>query len=465
MIKRLGILNAIVYFFIWVAALYCFGIVGTQNLKLDLFGYLYVDSLSMLFVLVGATVSFAAAVFSVSFIDTDLKLGKITFKKAWAYYVLFNLFAIAMFIIPLLNNLGSVWMGIELTTLISSFLVGFYNTKNSVEAAWKYLIICSVGITLALFGAILFTFALSTATGIKSLNWTVLAEHAKSFDPNIVKAAFLFILVGYGTKAGLAPMHTWLPDAHSQAVSPISAMLSGVLLKCSLYAILRYGIIVNKSCGPQFYSGLMIGFGLLSLAIAAVFIVTQKDIKRLLAYSSIEHIGLIVIGVGLNSPLAMFGALLHIIGHAVSKALMFLGAGRVVQAYGTHDLGKISGVGRVLPITGLVLLIGVFALVGFPPSLLFISELFMISSAFVGGHFIVGAIMLLLLAAISGALLYHFSGIVFGPKPEQEINSKEPIGNYFVYGFLLIFIIGLGIFVPTVLHQGLTSAVSILRGE
>ncbi|HVN67455.1 MAG TPA: proton-conducting transporter membrane subunit, partial [Candidatus Sulfotelmatobacter sp.] len=250
MSKIVGRLNAAAHFIIWLAALYLLLAVGAGDLKLFFLGGLfYVDALSALLIFTTATVTFAAALFSVSFIAADLAQNKITAKKALLYYLLFNLFAAAMFLVPLINNLGFLWMAIELTTLISSFLVGFYNTKHSVEAAWKYLIICSVGITLALFGAILFTFALAAATGIKSLNWTVLLAAAKTLDPNVVKLAFIFILVGYGTKAGLAPLHTWLPDAHSQAISPVSAMLSGVLLKCSLYAILRYGIVVNKCCG------------------------------------------------------------------------------------------------------------------------------------------------------------------------------------------------------------------------
>ncbi|MFA4843471.1 MAG: proton-conducting transporter membrane subunit [Candidatus Margulisiibacteriota bacterium] len=464
MIKRVGTLNAALHFIIWLAALYFLLAVGTGNLKLSWGSLFYADALSALLIFTTATVTLAAALFSVSFIATDLAQGKLTATKALFYYLLFNLFAAAMFLVPLINNLGFLWMAIELTTLISSFLVGFYNTKHSVEAAWKYLIICSVGITLALFGAILFTFALATSTGLPSLNWTDLLASAKLLNPEVVKVAFLFILVGYGTKAGLAPMHTWLPDAHSQAISPVSAMLSGVLLKCSLYAILRYGIVVTQCCGAPFYSNLMLFFGLLSLAVACVFIITQKDLKRLLAYSSIEHLGLIAIGIGLNSPLAMFGALLHLFNHAVSKALMFLGAGRVAQAYGTHDLSEISGISRALPVTGLALLAGIFALIGFPPASIFVSEFYLISAAFVGGHYLIGALLLGLLAVIGGALLYHFGKIIFGRPPEQAVSSIEPIGSWLAYGFLLLFIIGLGIFIPHVLRQSLDAAVSVLRG-
>ncbi|MFA5113691.1 MAG: proton-conducting transporter membrane subunit [Candidatus Margulisiibacteriota bacterium] len=465
MIKRAGLINAAGHFLIWLVSLYLLATVGAGNLKIPLGALFYVDALSALLILTTATVTFAAALFSISFIADDLAQGKITTGKALLYYLLFNLFAAAMFLVPLINNLGFLWMAIELTTLISSFLVGFYNSKHSVEAAWKYLIICSVGITLALFGAILFTFALSSATGLKSLNWTDLLAAAKLLNPQVVKVAFIFILVGYGTKAGLAPLHTWLPDAHSQAVSPASAMLSGVLLKCSLYAILRYGIVVTRCCGAPFYSSLMLLFGLLSLIVACIFIVTQKDLKRLLAYSSIEHLGLIAIGIGLNSPLAMFGALLHLFNHAVGKALMFFGAGRVAQAYGTHDLAKISGVGRALPVTGLALLVGIFALIGFPPGAVFVSEFYLVGAAFIAGHYLIGALLLGLLAVIGGALLYHFGKVLFGRPLEQTVSPAEPIGGWLSYGFLLIFIIGLGIFIPNVLRQSLDAAVSVLRGS
>jgi len=465
MVKRIGIINAVIYFFVWLLALYFLAAVGGQNLKLFFMNIFYVDALSVFLIFTTATVTFAAALFSISFITKDVSLGKISNKKAIAYYLLFNLFAIAMFFVPLINNLGFLWMAIEMTTLISSFLVGFYNTKNSVEAGWKYLIICSVGITLALFGAILFTYALTASTGIKSLNWTDLFVSAKFLNAETIKIAFIFVLIGYGTKAGLAPMHTWLPDAHSQAISPISAMLSGVLLKCSLYAILRYGIIVTKCCGSPFYSKLMIIFGLISLVVACIFIITQKDLKRLLAYSSIEHLGLIAIGIGINTPLAMFGALLHLFNHAASKALMFFSAGRVAQSYGTHDLDKISGVINTIPITGSAMLIGVFALIGFPPSSIFISEFYLASSAFLSGQYIIGALLLLVLAIIGGSLVYHFGRIIFGPPPQNNIKKTEPLNNLMTYAFLIFFIIGLGIFIPDIFQKSIMTAVAVLRGE
>ncbi|MDD5653831.1 MAG: proton-conducting transporter membrane subunit, partial [Candidatus Omnitrophica bacterium] len=206
-------------------------------------GFFYLDSLSLFFLFVISVVAFAASLYSLSYIERDLKSGLISERKAKFYYIFFNLFCFTMFFVPAVNNLGMLWVAIEMTTLVSAFLVGFYNTKQSVEAAWKYIIICSVGIIFALLGIILFSSAFSNTGGIKSLNWSYMVSAAGRFDPNIVKIAFIFILIGFGTKAGLAPMHTWLPDAHSQAVAPISALLSGVLLKTAIYAILRFAII------------------------------------------------------------------------------------------------------------------------------------------------------------------------------------------------------------------------------
>ncbi|PJC47628.1 MAG: hydrogenase 4 subunit F, partial [Candidatus Omnitrophica bacterium CG_4_9_14_0_2_um_filter_42_8] len=262
--------------------------------------FIYLDALSAFFIFVISVVAFAAALYSVGYIRKDIEKGIISEKKARVYYILFNLFCCSMLFVPAVNNLGILWVAIEMTTLISAFLVGFYNSKESVEAAWKYIIICSVGIIFALLGTILFYYAFSLSGGTRSLNWSIIAAGAANMDKNILKVAFIFILVGYGTKAGLAPMHTWLPDAHSQAVSPISALLSGVLLKTAIYAILRFGIIIIKGVGFAYFSNLMILFGMISLAISCGFILVQKDLKRLLAYHSVEHVGIISIGLGIG---------------------------------------------------------------------------------------------------------------------------------------------------------------------
>ena len=398
--RILGILNCIGYFAVLILSAILFvQTVSLGGMKFYL-GFICLDILSVFFIFVISVVVFAAALYSLSYIKKDIAQGAISERKARIYYLLFNLFCLSMFLVPALNNLGILWVAIEMTTLVSAFLVGFYNKKVSVEAAWKYIIICSVGIIFALLGTVLFSYAFSNSGLAKSLNWSDLTAVAHILDKDVLKVAFIFILVGYGTKAGLAPMHTWLPDAHSQAVAPISALLSGVLLKTAIYAILRFGIIVIKGVGFSYFAHLMILLGMVSLIISSGFILVQKDLKRLLAYSSIEHIGIIAIGFGLGTPLACAGALLHVFNHALTKSFMFFGAGNIVSAYGKHNMNSIRGVIKTLPFTGIMMLLGLFALTGFPPFSIFVSELMIIVAAFNKGSYFVAALLLLLLAII-----------------------------------------------------------------
>ncbi|MDD4940220.1 MAG: proton-conducting transporter membrane subunit, partial [Candidatus Omnitrophica bacterium] len=322
-----------------------------------------------------------------------------------------------------------------------------YNTKESVEAAWKYIIICSVGIIFALLGTIFFSYAFSISGLSKSLNWSDMSGVAHILDKNILKVAFIFILVGYGTKAGMAPMHTWLPDAHSQAPAPISALLSGVLLKTSLYAILRFGIIVIKGVGPAYFGNLMLLLGFVSLVISSGFILVQKDLKRLLAYSSIEHVGIISIGFGLGTPLAVCGALLHVLNHALAKSLMFFGAGNIVSLYKKHNMNAIRGVIKALPFTGIMLLLGLFALCGFPPFCVFVSEILILIAAFTNGSYLTAAVLLLFLSVIFGAFIYHFGKMLFGNLPKGMVSSGEPLSGKlaFLFLFFLICVLGIGL--------------------
>jgi hydrogenase-4 component F len=370
-----------------------------------------------------------------------------------------------MFMVVSVNNLGLLWVAIEMTTLVSAFLVGFYRTKQSIEAAWKYIIICSVGIILALLGTIFFAYAMSVAGAPKSLNWTDLFAVAGRLDKNIVRIAFIFILVGYGTKAGLAPMHTWLPDAHSQAVAPISALLSGVLLKTALYAIIRFGLIVNRNLGgPEYFSHLMITFGLVSLGVAAGLILVQKDLKRLLAYSSIEHVGVICVGLGIGGPIATLGVLLHILNHAATKSLMFFGAGSIVAKYGRHNMRMIHGVMQSMPFTGTIFLAGTFALIGFPPFSIFMSELLIIIAGFSKGSYAVTSFLMFFLVLAFSGIIYQFSRMLFGRAPKGMPRLDEPVSAKMAYIFLLILIVGLGFTVPWILKDGIAAANEILKG-
>ncbi len=445
-----GIVNSLGYSAVLFASIILFKETILSESAFFYFGFIYLDTLSAFFIFVISVIAFAAALYSIDYIKKDVEMGVISEKKAKIYYVLFNLFCFSMLFVPAVNNLGMLWVAIEMTTLISAFLVGFYNNKESVEAAWKYIIICSVGIIFALLGTILFSYAFSLSASMKNLNWSDMVASAGKMDKNILKIAFIFILVGYGTKAGLAPMHTWLPDAHSQAVAPVSALLSGVLLKTAIYAILRFGIITIKSVGFAYFGNLMILLGIISLAISCGFILVQKDLKRLLAYHSIEHVGIISIGLGIGGILGIGGAMLHVFNHAVTKALMFFGAGNVVNKYRTHNMHIIRGVISTMPFTGFMLLMGAFALAGMPPFSIFISEIFIICAAFLKGYYLVTFLLLGFIAVIFGAVVNHFSKILFGNIPKGMPVIKEPLSGKLAFLFLFIQICAVGIILPLI---------------
>jgi len=443
-----GIVNSMGYLVILSASIILLKEIVSLRSSISYFGFIYLDILSAFFIFVVSVVAFAASLYSIDYIRKDTESGVISEKKAKIYYILFNLFCFSMLFVPALNNLGMLWVAIEMTTLISAFLVGFYNNKESVEAAWKYIIICSVGIIFALLGTILFSYAFSLSGGMKSLNWSDMVASAGKMDKNTLKIAFIFILVGYGTKAGLAPMHTWLPDAHSQAVAPISALLSGVLLKTAIYAIIRFGIITIKGVGFQYFSNLMILLGIISLAISCGFILVQKDLKRLLAYSSIEHVGIISIGLGIGGILGIGGAMLHVFNHAVTKSLMFFGAGNVVNKYRTHNMHVMRGVISTMPFTGFMLLMGAFAIAGMPPFSIFISEIMIICAAFLKGYYLVTFLLLGFIAIIFGAVVNHFSKSLFGNIPKGMAVVREPLSGKLAFLFLFVQICALGLVLP-----------------
>jgi len=433
------------------------------DLPVSLFKLFYIDALSAFFIFTIAIVTFATALFSIDYIERDVASSLISRNKARAYYTLFNLFSLSMFLVPMAPNLAMVWIAIEMTTLTSAFLVGFYNTKTSIEAAWKYIMICSVGIIFALFGTIIFYYAASLV-GVKSLNWLDLVSAGPGMDKNLIKIAFLFILVGYGTKAGLAPMHTWLPDAHSQAISPVSALLSGVLLKTAVYAILRFTIITNKCIGVDFSSKLFIIFALVSLAVSAGFIIIQKHMKRLLAYSSIEHVGIIFLGFGFGGAIGAYGALFHTLNHAVTKSLMFLGAANIIKKYKKDNMNMIKGVVSSMPFTGAMFTLGMFAIIGMPPFSIFFSELLILMAGFGRGLYLASGLYLFFIALIFGGMLFHFSKVLFGEKPDDMEVSKESASAKIVFIFLFVIAIILGLAMPAFLNKIIVSGVAILEG-
>jgi hydrogenase-4 component F len=336
--------------------------------------------------------------------------------QARRFQIFGNLFAFTMLLAVTTNNVGIMWVAIEATTLTSAMLIPLRVTRASVEASWKYLLLGSVGIALAFVGTVLGYVDFVNVAGRETtaLNWTVLVAAAPSLHPEVLRLAFLFIIVGYGTKAGLAPMHTWLPDAHSEAPAPLSAMMSGVLLAVAVYAIIRWRAVVNVTTGPAFADHLLAGLGVLSLAIAAFSLVTQRSFKRMLAYSSIEHTGLTCLGVALG-PLGMYAALLHLVNHAVAKSAMFLLAGRVQHRFDTAEVAGVTGLLRVMPVTGGLFAAGTLAILGLPPFGLFVSEWALLRAGFAAGRpWLMGAVLGLLVVAFVG-VLRHLNRMLYGP--------------------------------------------------
>jgi len=387
-------------------------------------------------------------------------------KKVAYYYGFLFLFILTMVLVVVSDNLGMVWIAVEATTLVSAFLVGFHNKATSLEATWKYLIICSIGISLALLGTIfIYASSLPILGEGSDLHWTSLMAVADQLDPAFLKIGFVLVLIGYGTKAGLAPMHTWLPDAHSQSPSPVSALLSGVLLNCAMYAVLRYHVLLTHSqLGGGFSSGLLLLFGLLSLGIAAAFIITQKDYKRLLAYSSIEHMGIISIGFGFGGYWGIFGGLLHMLNHSLTKALLFFGAGNVLQKYGTKNISEVRGLVRTMPFTAALLMLGALAITGSPPFSIFTSEIMVLTAGIDQGNILPAISYSLMLVVVFAAFMGHIVKMVFGEPPQgMEKGEISKMGLVPMIA-LAVMITIMGLFIPDVLADALRDIIALFGG-
>src|ERR1043166_6842016 len=366
-------------------------------------GFLCADALSAWMVLLISAVSLGTSFYAGRYFQRDLDAKAVTFGRVREFFVLTPLFVAGMFLVVLANNLGVMWFALEATALSSVLLVALYNRQTSLEAAWKYIILGSLGLALALFGTV---FLYAAAVGphasekLPSFNWSHLVTVAPQFDHGLIKLAFVFALIGYGTKAGLAPMHTWLPDAHSEAPSPTSAMLSGVSLKIALYALLRFHILTTACLDSAFSRHFLLGFGLFSMFLAAPFILVQRNLKRMLAYSSLEHVGLICTGVAMNTPVTIFGALLHMGYHALTKPVLFMAAGNIHQTFHTLEFRLIGrGVVKTLPVTVLLMGLAAVSATGLPPFGLFVSELTVLNGGFAAGQTVVSMIVLTALLA------------------------------------------------------------------
>src|SRR5208282_1770967 len=377
--------------------------------------YLRADGLSAFFLVGIAFISALVLLYSSGYLRHT---GEGRFSSPRWFYALCFLFLFTMVSVCLSANLGLLWIMMEGTTLASALLVGFYNTEGAVEAGWKYLMVCTVGIAFALFGTIVLYLAAVKAgmNPASALDWVSLMNAAPriALDPHLVKLASVFVIVGYGTKIGFVPMHSWLPDAHAEAPTPISALLSAVLLNCAMYAVMRYDAIVSHATGPAFSHTLLLIFGGMSMVVAGLLILVQRNLKRLLAYSSVEHMGIIAIGLGLGGPLGLFGAMLHTFNHSVAKSLLFFSAGNVRHNFGTLRMESITGMSRSLPQTSAALVVGGLAIVGLPPFSLFISEFAILSEAFSQARYFVAALVLIVISVVFGGFAYHFLHMLSG---------------------------------------------------
>ncbi|MFA6709726.1 MAG: hydrogenase 4 subunit F [Candidatus Methanomethylophilaceae archaeon] len=408
----------------------------------------YVDSLSALFLLIISFIALMVSMYSKGYLDVERREGSLTAKYEHYYYFLLNLFIAVMLSACVVNSMGLLWIIIEGTTLVSAFLVGFYNNEHSTEAAWKYLIICSVGITLALVGiSLVYASSIGVITETSSaLDWSVLFAAASQLDPTLMRAAMVLIIVGFGTKVGFAPMHTWLPDAHSQAPTPVSALLSAVLLNCAFYSILRF-YLISEITIPGFSRVLLLLFGFVSLVVAASFILLSKDIKRMLAYSSIEHMGIIAIGFGIGTPFAIFAALFHMMAHSMTKPIMFFTAGNVIQGYGTRDMESIRGLKENMPYTGFMLTAGTLAIVGAPPFAIFVGEYLTISSIIDAGYWWMAVLMLALILIIFAGFTMHIFPML-GGSTEKEVHEYKSIVRAVPLTILFCTTLFFGLFMP-----------------
>ena len=426
--------------------------------------WIYADALTTIFLLIVGIVGFLTGVYAVGHMRHDVASGEINAGQLSTYYGFFNLFLFTMLLVVTANNIVMMWVAVEATTLGSAFLVGFYGKKSSLEAAWKYVLICTVGVAFGLYGTVLVYADASNvlAHPETATLWTEIVRNAQALDPTILKVAFVFVLIGFGTKAGIFPLHAWLPDAYSEAPTPASALLSAASVKCAVFILIRYYMIVDRAIGPSFPQTLFIIFGMLSIGVAAFLLFMQRDIKRLVAYSSIENIGLILVALGIGGPVGILGALLHAFNHSLAKALMFCASGNVALKYGTRDLGVVKGIWRVAPVSGLLLVGGALTLGGMPPFSIFVSELWIITAGVSSGYTWLMVICLLLMTLVFAGFIRLLGGSMGGAVPENVRSGELGVLTLAPVVVLLLLIVIMGLYVPAPIANLLNGAASIV---
>jgi hydrogenase-4 component F len=422
--------------------------------------YLLVDDLNNVFIVLTTFIGFTTSVFSASYIGHELKTGRLTPTNLRFYHAMYQTLMFAMNLALVANNIGLMWVAVELATLTTVLMVGIYRTHEALEAAWKYFILGSVGIALALFGTILVYMAARPVIGegLDAMIWTTLIERAARFDPALLNVAFVFLLLGYGTKVGLAPLHAWLPDAHAEGPTPISAVLSGLLLNVALYALLRFKLLLAANPGALAPGPLMVILGLISLIFAAFMLYRRRDIKRMFAYSSIEHMGIVTFAFGIGGPLANFAGLLHMTMHSLTKSAIFFAVGHISQVKGTQKIADMGGLTETHPVLGWGLVLGVVAIAGMPPLGIFMSEFLIVSSTFAREPWLAVPLVFGLLVGF-GALILRLNQVAFG---EPRGPSAPAEASYVPMYAHLALVFMAGVYLPPPLVVWFQSVAKVL---
>ncbi len=408
--------------------------------------FLLIDDFNIYLVALTAFVGFTTSLFSARYILHEVAIGRLEPRLLRFYHAMYQAFMTTMLLALTANNLGLMWVALEAATLTTVLMVGLYRTHEALEAAWKYFILCGVGIALALFGTTLMYLAAQPVmgAGLPAMTWSELMPRVAEFSPAILNLAFVFLLVGYGTKVGLAPLHAWLPDAHAEGPTPISAVLSGLLLNVALYVVLRFKMLLAGNPLAVAPGPLMVAMGLASLLLASLMLYRRRDIKRFFAYSSIEHMGIITFAFGMGGALANFAGLLHMTMHSLTKSAIFFAVGHISQVKGTQRIAEIRGLTASQPLLGWALVVGVVAIAGLPPFGVFMSEFLVLSSTFARQPVLALLVLLGLLLGF-GALVMRLQGLAFGPSDKGAKASPVALAPLFVHFALVL---AAGIYLP-----------------
>jgi hydrogenase-4 component F len=424
----------------------------------------HVDGLSAVLGVTVALVYLVASVFAIGYFGYERGHREYRVYNR-RFHVLFNVFAASMFWVPFCGNLMVLWLAVEVTTVTSALLVGLERSQAAAEAAWKYILIASAGLVVALLGLTLLYFAATPALGTRfDPTFDALLAAAPRMTAGVTQVAFALIVVGFGTKAGLVPMHTWLPDAHSEGATPVSAMLSGALLADAMYAIFRVDPIVVRAVGGGFPHLVLYAFGIASLLVAAAFALRQVSLKRLYAYSSIEHMGILAVGVAIGGQVALYGVMLHIVAHGACKALAFFGAGSVLQRFGTRDGRAVRGLAAVMPATTVFVVVGLLAVSALPPGGLFRSELMIALGAFQHGAFAPAAVLILLVNLVFLGALRLVAGMTFTQPAPAATRGESSRVMLLAMAMATAGALVLGVWVPEPLDHVLREAARVVGG-